>query len=64
MGVCGIKRVNPFRTAVSSVFGDKPFKFQVVCPQIGTAVLKGLRTALLIVIMLVVVIFFFFFPFH
>ena len=23
-------------------FGDKPLKFQVVCPQIGTAVLKGL----------------------
>ena len=25
-----------------SRFGDKPFKFQVVCPQNGTAVLKGL----------------------
>ena len=23
-------------------FGDNPFKFQVVCPQIGTAVLKGI----------------------
>ena len=26
-----------------SRFGDKAFKFQVVCPQHGTAVLKGLR---------------------
>ena len=26
-----------------SHFGDNQFKFQVVCPQIGTAVLKGLR---------------------
>ena len=26
-----------------SRFGDKPFKFQVVCPQNGTAVLKGLK---------------------
>ena len=26
-----------------SRFGDKPFKFQVVCPQYGTAVLTGLR---------------------
>ena len=25
-----------------SRFGDKPVKFQVVCPQNGTAVLKGL----------------------
>ena len=25
-----------------SRFGDKPLKFQVVCPQNGTAVLKGL----------------------
>ena len=25
-----------------SHFGDKPVKFQVVCPQNGTAVLKGL----------------------
>ena len=34
---------NPFRTAVS-FFGDNPLKFQVVCPQIGAAVLKGLNT--------------------
>ena len=27
-----------------SRFGDKPVKFQVVCPQNGTAVLKGLTT--------------------
>ena len=26
-----------------SRFGDKPLGFQVVCPQNGTAVLKGLR---------------------
>ena len=26
-----------------SRFGDKPVKFEVVCPQNGTAVLKGLR---------------------
>ena len=26
-----------------SRFGDKPLKFQVVCPQNGTAVLKGLN---------------------
>ena len=26
-----------------SRFGDKPVKFQVVCPRNGTAVLKGLR---------------------
>ena len=26
-----------------SRFGDKPIKFQVVCPQNGTAVLEGLR---------------------
>ena len=32
----------PFRTAVLCV-GDKPLKFQVVCPQNGTAVLKGLK---------------------
>ena len=25
-----------------SAFGDKPLNFQVVCPQNGTAVLKGL----------------------
>ena len=28
---------------LQSHFGDNPLKFQVVCPQIGTAVLKGLR---------------------
>ena len=28
-----------------SRFGDKPLKFQVVCPQNGTAVLKGLNTS-------------------
>ena len=28
-----------------SRFGDKPFKFQVVCPQNGTAVLKGLTAS-------------------
>ena len=27
-----------------SRFGDKPFKDQVVCPQNGTAVLKGLNS--------------------
>ena len=27
-----------------SRFGDKPLKFQVVCPQNGTAVLQGLTT--------------------
>ena len=27
---------------LQSHFGDNPLKFQVVCPQIGTAVLKGL----------------------
>ena len=32
---------NPFRTAVP--FGDKPLKLQVVFPQNGTAVLKGLK---------------------
>ena len=26
----------------SHFFGDNPLKFRVVCPQIGTAVLKGL----------------------
>ena len=25
--------------------GENPLKFQVVCPQIGTAVLKGLNTS-------------------
>ena len=34
--------VNPFRTA-SPGFGDKPVKFQVLCPPNGTAVLKGSR---------------------
>ena len=28
---------------LQSHFGDNPIKFQVVCPQIGTAALKGLR---------------------
>ena len=28
---------------LQSHFGDNPVKFQVVCPQIGTAVLKGLN---------------------
>ena len=28
---------------LQSHFGDNPVKFEVVCPQIGTAVLKGLR---------------------
>ena len=28
---------------LQSLFGDNPLKFQVVCPQIGTAVLKELR---------------------
>ena len=27
-----------------SCFGDKPLNFQVVCPQNGTAVLKGYKT--------------------
>ena len=31
---------------LESRFGDKPVKFQVVCPQNGTAVLKGLRHVL------------------
>ena len=31
-----------------SRFGDKPLKYQVVCPQNGTAVLKGL-TAVVVV---------------
>ena len=29
---------------LQSHFGDNTIKFQVVCPQIGTAVLKGLKT--------------------
>ena len=29
-------------------FGDKPLKFQLVCPQNGTAVLKGLRFFILL----------------
>ena len=32
---------------LQSQFGDNALKFQVVCPQIGTAVLKGLMTGLL-----------------
>ena len=38
--------LNPFRTAVPYICGDKPLKFQVVCPQNGTAVLKGLTLLL------------------
>ena len=30
---------------LQSHFGDNRFKFQVVCPQIGTAVLKGLKSS-------------------
>ena len=33
--------INPFRTAVRFL-GTEPLKFQVVCPQNGTAALKGL----------------------
>ena len=32
-----------------SRFGDKPLKFQVICPQNGTAVLKGLSWGLVFV---------------
>ena len=32
---------------LQSHFGDKPLKFQVVCPQNGTAVLKGLTFAVI-----------------
>ena len=32
-----------------SRFGDKPLIFQVVCPQNGTAVLKGLRGQLTVI---------------
>ena len=35
--------LNPFRTAVP--FWGQPVKFQVFCPQNGTAVLKGLTPA-------------------
>ena len=40
-------RVNPTHIQLTplepqSRFGDKPVKFQIVCPQNGTAVLKGL----------------------
>ena len=31
---------------LQSNFGDKPYKFQVICPQNETAVLKGLDGAL------------------
>ena len=43
------RRVYPFRTTVplwgqnTHRYGDKTLTFQVVCPQNGTAVLKGLR---------------------
>ena len=39
-GIDVLDAVNPFRTAVP--FWDKPLKFQLVCPQNGSAVLKGL----------------------
>ena len=45
MALSSIRSVNPFRTAVPYVCGDKPLKFRVVCPQNGAAVLKGLREA-------------------
>ena len=35
-----VARVN--HLVLESRFGDKPVEFQVVCPQNGTAVLKGL----------------------
>ena len=34
------KMFRPFQD-YGPVFGDKPLRFQVVCPQYGTAVLKG-----------------------
>ena len=37
----GMRGFNPFRTTVP--FWQKPFKFQVVCPQNGAAVLKGVK---------------------
>ena len=54
MFACGEKKcgtqINTWRCLLSllepqSRFGDKPFKFQLVYPQNGTAVLKGLRLA-------------------
>ena len=45
--MCSLVGVSTFRTVPQSHFGDKPVKFQVVCPQNGTAVLKGLRHILI-----------------
>ena len=39
--VCRAAGLTPLEP--QSRFGDKPLKYQVVCPQNGTAVLKGLR---------------------
>ena len=40
---------------LQSRFGDKPLKFQVVCPQNGTALLKALMVVLIVAVVTVVV---------
>ena len=42
--LCPFRHARLTRLEPQSRFGDKPLKFQVVCPQNGTAVLKGFNT--------------------
>ena len=41
-------------TEPQSAFGDELLKFQVVCPQNGTAVLKGLIRSPVLIVLIVV----------